>query len=112
MAERVLRVALESALQPCDHLVGRARPASRVKTLRDFGACMEAREKRQIVRHDPPEHEARSLQPVCAVGQRQCEEPNLWLVLRRLQPVSCIDKLFAHSGSEQRRSEQLPAVAL
>jgi len=69
IAERELLIARERVLQPCGRLFGRARPASGIKILRDFGECVDASEKRQIVRRDPPQHEASRLQPVCAVRQ-------------------------------------------
>jgi hypothetical protein len=42
--------------------------------LRDFGERVDACEERQIVRRDPPQHEASRLQPVCAVRQGHCED--------------------------------------
>src|SRR5262249_36925575 len=69
IAERELLRARESVLQPGGSLFGRARPACGIETLRGFGECVDAGEEGQIVRCDPPEHEARRLQAVCAVGQ-------------------------------------------
>jgi hypothetical protein len=42
--------------------------------LRDFGKRMDASEERQIVRSDPPQHEASRLQPVCAVRQGHLDD--------------------------------------
>jgi hypothetical protein len=41
--------------------------------LRDFGECVEASEEGQIVRRDPPQHEASRLQPVGAVREGHVE---------------------------------------
>src|SRR2546425_8380286 len=49
--------------------------------LRDFGECVDASEERQIVRRDPPQHEASRLQPVCAVRQGHCEDAFMSLAL-------------------------------
>ena len=68
MAERTF-ITFESAVQPRHHLGGRTRPAGGIKTLRDFGKCVNAREERQIVRLDPPQHETGRLQPVRAMRQ-------------------------------------------
>src|SRR5437867_529757 len=81
VAERELLRALESGLQPRGRLFGRARPASGIKILRDFGECVDPSEERQIVRRDPPQHEASRLQPVCAVRQRHCEDAFMSLAL-------------------------------
>jgi len=53
-----------------------------LKILRDFGECMDASEERQIVRRDPPQHEASRLQPVCAVRQGHCEDAFMSLALQ------------------------------
>ena len=42
--------------------------------LRDFGESVDASEERQIVRRDPPQHEASRLKPVCAVRQGHRED--------------------------------------
>jgi hypothetical protein len=42
--------------------------------LRDFRERVETSEERQIVRRDPPQHEASRLQPVCAVRQGHRED--------------------------------------
>jgi hypothetical protein len=49
--------------------------------LRDFGECVDASEERQIVRPDPPQHEASRLQPVCAERQGHCEDGFMSLAL-------------------------------
>jgi hypothetical protein len=49
--------------------------------LRDFGECVDAREERQIVRRDPPQHEASRLQPVCAVRQGHFDDAFMSLAL-------------------------------
>jgi glutathione S-transferase len=49
--------------------------------LRRFGERMDAREELQIVRRDPPQHEASRLQPVCAVRQGHLEESRMLLGL-------------------------------
>src|SRR5439155_26898965 len=58
MAERELLIARERVLYPCFRLFGRARPAFGIQMLRDFRECVEASVERQIVRHDPSQHEA------------------------------------------------------
>jgi hypothetical protein len=49
--------------------------------LRDLGECMDASEERQIVRSDPPQHEASRLQPLGAVRQGHFEDSFMWLGL-------------------------------
>jgi hypothetical protein len=55
--------------------------------LRDVRECVEASEERQIVRRDPPEHEASRLQPVCAVRQGHVEDAYPSVPI--LPPPSC-----------------------
>ena len=74
IAERELLIARESGLQPCGRLFRRARPTSGIKMLHDFAERVDASEERQIVLRDPPQHEARRLQPICAVRQGHCED--------------------------------------
>src|SRR5882672_11475753 len=62
IAERELPIARESVPQPCGRVFGRARPASGIQKLRDFRECVDASEERQIVRRDPPQHEASRLE--------------------------------------------------
>jgi hypothetical protein len=81
IAERELPIARESVPQPFGRLFGRARPASGIEMPRDLGECVEASEERQIVRSDPPEDEARRLQPVGAVGQGHRGDPFMSLAL-------------------------------
>src|SRR6266851_4498027 len=69
ITECQLLIALENGLQKCGRLLARARPASGIKMLRDFGECVDASEERQIVRRDPAQHETSRLQPVGAVRQ-------------------------------------------
>src|SRR5882724_7235984 len=81
IAERELLIARERVLQPCGRLFGRARPASGIKMLRDFGERVDASEERQIIRRDPAQHEASRLQPVCAVRQGHREDAFMSLAL-------------------------------
>jgi hypothetical protein len=46
-----------------------------------FGECVDASEERQIIRRDPPQHEASRLQPVCGVRQGHVEDPFMSLAL-------------------------------
>jgi len=61
ITERQLLIAFENGFQKCGRLLGRARPASRIKMLRDFGKSVDASEERQIVLSDPPQNEASRL---------------------------------------------------